>query len=784
MRKNAGLSFSLPVLLVTLFFSAPVKAQTQPVYLLNQAGQIKALMDTVSKNMPVEKIYLHLDKSNYLAGDTLWFKAYLVEGPYLLPSEKSGIFYIELVNFENKVLKRIKFPTRYGLGWGNISLDGKDLPTGNYLLRAYTTWMLNFGEEAAYAINIYISNDQLPGNAKVLKTPVKSDITRGSTHTNTGLTVKKSSGETDLEVTINAEGAARNMPGYYLIGQSRGVICYAVPVNLKDGKVVNVIEKALFPTGIARFTLMDRNLQSINERMIYIDHKDQLKIDISTDNTVYKRRDSITLHIRVSGKNDEPVQGSFSLAVTDDGQVDHHPKKGNINHYMLLSSELKNQVNDADDYINGTAAAQLTLDSLTLIEGWVGYSWKGLLQKKELRYKAEPEFMITGRVSSTFAGLSGAKMSLFSQKPLLFMDTVAGADGRFVFKNIPVSDTAVYKIQATNKKGKNLFVNLELNEWVPPAFGTFPVNYLMEAAVKDTSFVKKVRKAIALKQQQDKVSGRLLDEVNIEAKKIVRGSHNLNGAGEADQVLTEKDLLKEGKKPLFDLLIERVPGLVAGSYIFPPSKVRKFGLKLKNQLVKIIMDGIDVDQSYEYWQLMGAADDSSEGMQERYLHIKTNLEHFRAEDVKGIEVMYNTSHNTKYNSKFLSQAETTFEGKGGLTGVGGASGIDYSYIEITTRNGRGPFMKQTPGTYLYKPLAFSLPRKFYSSRYADKDTTGIDSRSTIHWEPNIVTDEKGEATISFYSADQPTTYTVTIEGSDMNGRMGSLRKPAYIKVSP
>ena len=280
------------------------------------------------------------------------------------------------------------------------------------------------------------------------------------------------------------------------------------------------------------------------------------------------------------------------------------------------------------------------------------------------------------------------------------------------------------------------------------------------------------------------MSGRLLEEVNIEAKKIVKGSHNLNGAGEADQVLTEKDLLKEGKKSLYDLLIERVPGLATGSYVFPPSKVRKFGLMLKNQLVKVIMDGIDLDQSYEYWQLMGAADDSSEGLQERYLHIKTNLEHFTAEDVKGIEVMYNASYNTKYNSKFLSQAESSFSGKGGLTGVGGTSGIDYSYIEITTRNGRGPFMKQTPGTYLYKPLAFSLPRKFYSPKYLNKDITGVDIRSTVHWESNIITDEKGEATISFYSADQPTSYTIVIEGTDMNGRMGSVTKSAYLKIEP
>ncbi|MBB5438330.1 hypothetical protein HDC92_002005 [Pedobacter sp. AK017] len=783
--KNAVRFFNLLVLFIILFSNNAVKAQKQPVYSISQAKQFKTLMDTVRKDMPVEKLYLHLDKFNYLAGDTLWLKAYLLEGPFLMPSSKSGLFYVELVNAENKVLKRMKFPAKYGMGWGNISLDERDLPTGNYLLRAYTNWMLNFGEAAAYTANIYISNATLPSNAAVLKKAVKNLNTPLIPNTGTTLGINSSPEKADMELTITAEGEAKNLSGYYLVGQSRGVVCYAIPVNLKDGKIVNAVPKSLFPTGIARFTLIDKNLKALNERMIYIDQHDQLTVNVSTVQAVYKSRDSIALRIKVTDKNNEPVQGSFSLSVTDDSQVAQGPtKNGDLNTYMLLSSELRNQPKSADAYSNGTVAAQQALDSLALTAGWLGYNWNELSNYKIPKYSAEPEFMITGKVSSTFSGLAGAKVSLFVKKPLLFMDTVAGPDGRFIFKNLPIADTAVYKIQATNKKGKNFFVNLEVDEWKPPVFSPLLVNYSTEAQVKDPALEQKVEKALALKQQQDKSTGKLLNEVNIEAKKIVKGSHNLNGSGEADQVLTESDLLKEGKRPLYELLMARIPGLVMGSYLYPPSKIRKFGLKLKNQLVKIIIDGIDLDQSYEYWQLMADADDSAEGLQERYTHIKTNLDNFTAEDVKGIEVMYNASYNVKYNNKFLSTAETSFSGKGGLTGVGGASGIDYTYIEITTRNGRGPFMKQTPGTYLYKPLAFSLPKKFYSPKYLNKDSSVPDIRSTIYWEPNIITDEKGEATVSFYAAGQPSSYTIAVEGSDMNGQLGSARMPALIKIAP
>ena len=49
----------------------------------------------------------------------------------------------------------------------------------------------------------------------------------------------------------------------------------------------------------------------------------------------------------------------------------------------------------------------------------------------------------------------------------------------------------------------------------------------------------------------------------------------------------------------------------------------------------------------------------------------------------------------------------------------------------------------------------------------------MDTRSTIHWEPNVVTDVNGKAVVSFYSSDRAGTYTVRVEGSDMSGNIGT-----------
>ena len=48
----------------------------------------------------------------------------------------------------------------------------------------------------------------------------------------------------------------------------------------------------------------------------------------------------------------------------------------------------------------------------------------------------------------------------------------------------------------------------------------------------------------------------------------------------------------------------------------------------------------------------------------------------------------------------------------------------------------------------------------------------IDARSTIYWDPDIITDKDGKASFEFYNADTKGTYRVVIEGIDDNGNIG------------
>jgi uncharacterized protein YfaS (alpha-2-macroglobulin family) len=79
-----------------------------------------------------------------------------------------------------------------------------------------------------------------------------------------------------------------------------------------------------------------------------------------------------------------------------------------------------------------------------------------------------------------------------------------------------------------------------------------------------------------------------------------------------------------------------------------------------------------------------------------------------------------------------------------------------------------------------------LPKDFYRPRYAVKSTPVkyADLRSTIHWQPSVITGKDGQATVSFYAADKPTTYTVTLEGGDLNGKLGHQTQKITIGASP
>lgn len=92
-----------------------------------------------------EKSYVQSDKASYVAGEDIWFKAYLVNAQTKVRINTSNVLYVELISPIGKVLDRETINLQNGLGEGDFALPA-NAATGNYRIRAYTNWMQNFGD--------------------------------------------------------------------------------------------------------------------------------------------------------------------------------------------------------------------------------------------------------------------------------------------------------------------------------------------------------------------------------------------------------------------------------------------------------------------------------------------------------------------------------------------------------------------------------------------------------------------------------------------------------------
>ncbi|WP_316829996.1 hypothetical protein [Pedobacter aquatilis] len=541
-----------------------------------------------------------------------------------------------------------------------------------------------------------------------------------------------------------------------LIGQSRGIVCFSAKLKSQKQYKPIWIPKSLFPTGVCQVILQNTKEQNINQRNFFINHQDELKLTVNSAKSTYNIRDSIAISMLAKNAEKQFITGSFSVAVTDDNQSSKDSlNDANIRSYLLLTADLKGEIETPGYYLNNfNEQKHQDLEALMLTQGWVSYNWEST---KAPSYKAEKDFEISGRVSNMMnkPGVNAKIILLGNKKFSTVRDTVTNENGLFKFTDFPAMDSTAFVIQAKNSKGKTGTLGIELNEFhrapflIPSKRKTLNIDYTTDSIakqfekIKNDEYEKGIRSGIALR------------EVKITGKRIIKGSKNLNGDGNADQTITEGDLDKVAKKTLLNVLEADVKGFRRGTH--RRSVVPDYFIN--SDIFKLIIDGVDVDFFYAPF---------TETIYEHFEYIKGYLDFYKAEDIKGIEVMASKRYSNTYFSEFqkpLDQGE-------------------YAYIEVTTRTGEGPFVRHAANMYNYKPqFSYGDNKIFYSPKYTatNKNDSKPDYRSTIYWNPHLLTNENGEASFSFFSADKRGSYTVWIEGSDMNGNFGFKTMKLEIK---
>lgn len=97
------------------------------------------------EGLPQEKVYLHLDNTCYFLGDTIWYKGYVTRSDRGTLTDLSKILYVELLTPDGYPVERQQLEMEDGTARGMFVLKDT-LYAGYYELRAYTRWMLDFGQ--------------------------------------------------------------------------------------------------------------------------------------------------------------------------------------------------------------------------------------------------------------------------------------------------------------------------------------------------------------------------------------------------------------------------------------------------------------------------------------------------------------------------------------------------------------------------------------------------------------------------------------------------------------
>ncbi|GAB3932572.1 TonB-dependent receptor [Mucilaginibacter myungsuensis] len=540
--------------------------------------------------------------------------------------------------------------------------------------------------------------------------------------------------ETDKENILLRIGASKQLAdagntSISVVAQQNGHIYYAANTLINKASLTASIPKNRFPTGIVQFTMFSSAGEPLAERLLFVRNDDLMKLSIGTDKQTYAPRQKVNLTVGANTPGGQPSVGTFSVVVIDESkvQVDEDDETTILNN-ILLTSDLKGYIEKPNYYFNKpTEQTNADLDALMLTQGYRRFAWKQILSDvfPPIAFKAEQEITISGTVKSGKQPAPGAKVTLFTTASGPFiLDTVADADGRFVFKDMIFKDSIRFVIQArTAKGGKN--VEIEMDDIAAPATGAnrnAPDLVVGQSDVLSTYLLNSKNQYL-----QDIKYGlgnhvTVLKEVVIaEKKKTMQNSANLNGGGNANQILKADDL---STCPTLDMCLNGRLNFVMFRGGIP------YSTRTPNVPMTIVLDGMPMGSNF-------------------------GLDNIVTQDVETIEVLRTPQYTNIYGT----------QGNGGLLVItskrGGSSANSANY-------------RYAPGLITYAPKGYNTVREFYAPKY-DAPNNGpamADYRSTIFWAPNLVTGKDGKATTSYFNADGKGSYRVVVEGIDADGNLG------------
>ncbi|RGX44034.1 TonB-dependent receptor plug domain-containing protein [Bacteroides thetaiotaomicron] len=528
-----------------------------------------------------------------------------------------------------------------------------------------------------------------------------------------GISIAMSHYKQEIRYEIQKTEATEWPQKLFLLAHTRGKLAILQPINPK--RTFGKMNDSLFTEGITHFMLIDEQGNALSERLIFVpDHKPN-QWQITTDQPTYGKREKVSLQIAAKDSEGNPVEGTFSVSITDRKSIQPDSLTDNILSNLLLTSDLKGYVEDPAFYfLNQDARTLRSIDYLMMTHGWRRHKMENVLRTPSLNFTnyIEKGQTISGRIMGFFgANVKKGPICVLAPKYNIIATTETDEKGQFIV-NTSFRDSTTFLVQARTKKG---FAGVDILMDPPqypvathkaPYFNgatTFMEDYLMNT--RDQYYMEGGMRVYNLK------------EVTVTAKRERPSSKSIYTGG-INTYTVEEDRLQGYGQTAFDAA-SRLPSVT----ITNGSEIH---IRNNSEPAIIVIDDIVYEDASDI------------------------LKDIQVSDMSSISL--------------LRGADAVILGP---RASGGA-------VVITLKDPRNLPARPAQGIITYTPLGYSESVEFYHPTYdtpEKKNAQRSDFRSTVYWNPELRLDAEGKATIEYYTPDSTAPEDIIIEGVDKNGKV-------------
>lgn len=810
------------------------------------ASEVEHVLELISESqLPRERVYLHLDNTSYHYGDNIWFKAYLVNADGNSTPPLSNTLYVELLTPGGLVLQTKALKVTDGQANSEFAIDFLPFYSGFYEIRAYTKYMLNYGDVAIfsrvipifdkpaneadrkwrgmqkYGQGLYKYVRKKPHKGKPLsmkfypeggnlvyglRSRVAFEAIDASGHTvdvSGRLTNSKGEFVDSFVVDHNGKGMFDITPGketIYAEAEYDGKIHrFKLPNVLDKGYVLTVdnitnpdsidieitrggimgcdtlglaifgngalksyavvtasflqpvkmkFDKCCLAPGVADVVLLDSRGLIIASRKIFRRPDGVGLMTYAFDKPQYGPYEPIELTLNMNIDEVAP----FSLSVRDnEGEIAWHR---DIRTDLLLMSEIKGYVADPAYYFESEDYSHRRhLDQLLMVQGWERYPF-GVSPEADnpaLRYKAETKGIETVGIVYNLSkekGEPGVDISALLVKNDLdnqHAETISGmlrtdSLGHFSFTTDAYGDC--YMVLSASKNGKKKDYSIAIDRLFSPKPSPYRFTDLEISEVPATKNVVAdtvIPESIPRDTLTPCITG---DTKPIHLKEILVKDKKHTKAHDIYADKSNSYAYYDMKSELDDIRDE-------GGYV--GRDIHEFLIRQNNEFYRVPPD-------YEYLFYKGRLPlfvinyEPTEFTERGYFEYKL----LRMEAVKSIYVSEKLSTLQAYADPRIPPSK--------LNDIFGCTVLIETYPDGHEPADAGKGVRKT------RLHGYSIPTQFYSPDYSLMEPEA-DYRRTLYWNPSVVPDKDGRATVKFYNNSICKTFTVDAQTVTPSGKI-------------